>query len=157
MQAFSHQHIQYAGFLRRATAFGLDMLIISVLTSGIIMLFFGVESIQHMQTFAIHDWRMVVIENVVPALWTIGFWFIFMATPAKMLFDCQVVDAESGQRASLLQLVVRYLGYIISSLPLGLGFLWILIDKRNQGWHDKLSKTLVIMQDESRLTLGHYT
>ena len=33
---------------------------------------------------------------------------------------------------------------ILSMAPLSLGFIWILFDKRRQGWHDKLAKTLVL-------------
>ncbi|MBX3651771.1 MAG: RDD family protein [Burkholderiales bacterium] len=34
--------------------------------------------------------------------------------------------------------------YIASALPLFLGFIWVGIDKRKQGWHDKLAGTVVI-------------
>jgi uncharacterized RDD family membrane protein YckC len=46
---------------------------------------------------------------------------------------------------------VRYLGYFVSALPLGLGFFWVAWDKRKQGFHDKLAKTVVIHEDESRV------
>jgi uncharacterized RDD family membrane protein YckC len=29
-------------------------------------------------------------------------------------------------------------------LPLGLGLIWVGIDKKKQGWHDKLAGTVVI-------------
>jgi uncharacterized RDD family membrane protein YckC len=31
---------------------------------------------------------------------------------------------------------------------LGLGFLWVIFDKRNQAWHDKMANTLVVHDDE---------
>ena len=36
--------------------------------------------------------------------------------------------------------------YAASALPIYLGFAWIAIDKRKQGLHDKLAKTLVLYQ-----------
>lgn len=39
---------------------------------------------------------------------------------------------------------VRAISYLISFLPLGLGFLWIIWDPNKQGWHDKLANTLVV-------------
>ena len=84
------------------------------------------------------------------------FWIAWMATPGKLLLDCRIVDANTKQKARPGQLVIRYLSYLVSAIPLGLGFIWILFDKHNQGWHDKLSKTLVIMQDESLQTLEAY-
>ncbi len=42
--------------------------------------------------------------------------------------------------------MVRHLiGYPLSLIGFSLGFLWILWDKRQQGWHDKLAHTLVVV------------
>ncbi len=37
-----------------------------------------------------------------------------------------------------------YAGYIISAIPLLLGFIWAAFDARKQGWHDKIASTVVI-------------
>ena len=39
---------------------------------------------------------------------------------------------------------MRYLSYIVSLLPLCLGFLWVARDARKQGFHDKIAKTVVL-------------
>lgn len=40
--------------------------------------------------------------------------------------------------------IVRYVGYYINSIIFGIGWIWALFDGRKQGWHDKLSGTLVV-------------
>jgi uncharacterized RDD family membrane protein YckC len=40
------------------------------------------------------------------------------------------------------------MGYFISGLALGMGFFWIGLDKRKQGWHDKMANTVVIRKAE---------
>ncbi len=45
----------------------------------------------------------------------------------------------------------RFLGAILSLLPLGLGYLWILIDKEGRSWHDRLSGTQVIMLSKAEI------
>ena len=60
------------------------------------------------------------------------------------MMGISIVDASTGSAPSTLMLVVRYLAYIISALPLGLGFIWVAIDKRKQGFHDKIGNTVVI-------------
>ena len=155
----SHHQIQTAGFWRRSLAFVLDTLMIGFITTIITIGIFGPEYIaqlQHAESMQPRDWIIVILEQGIPALWTIGFWIMWMATPGKMLMDIKIVDAKTTGRAGIGQLVLRYLGYLLSALPLGLGFLWIIIDKKNQGWHDKLASTLVIMQDESLHTLDAY-
>ncbi len=72
------------------------------------------------------------------------FWTYKNSTPGKMLFKAVIVDAKSLAAPSSMQNIVRYLGYYISLLPFGLGFLWIGFDARKQGWHDKIAGTVVI-------------
>jgi len=41
---------------------------------------------------------------------------------------------------------LRRLGWaVISLLPLGLGFLWVLFDPERRAWHDRLSRTRVVV------------
>jgi uncharacterized RDD family membrane protein YckC len=44
-------------------------------------------------------------------------------------------------RTALLRHVV---GYPLSFLFLGLGLIWVVWDRNQQGWHDKLAKTIVV-------------
>lgn len=51
-----------------------------------------------------------------------------------------------GTPFTLKHAAVRHLiGYPLSMLSLFLGFLWMLWDPRQQGWHDKLARTIVVM------------
>jgi uncharacterized RDD family membrane protein YckC len=65
-----------------------------------------------------------------------------------MAIRAKIVDANTGDKPSLRQYLIRYLGYIVATLPLGLGILWVAWDKRKQGWHDKLANTVVIGDKE---------
>jgi uncharacterized RDD family membrane protein YckC len=61
-----------------------------------------------------------------------------------MAFGARVVDAQTGARLTTGQSIGRYLGYYVSIFSLGLGFAWVAVDPRKQGWHDKLAGTVVI-------------
>ena len=51
-----------------------------------------------------------------------------------------------GKPFSLKQAALRHLlGYPISTAAFFLGFLWMLWDPQQQGWHDKLAGTIVVM------------
>lgn len=158
MQQHHHQ-IEYAGFWRRLFAFILDTLLVSIITTALVAALFGLDYLQQIQQgslFDSFDWRIMLLEQGFPLLWTLSFWVFWMATPGKLLMDCQIVDAGTVTKASLGQLILRYFAYLLSIIPFGLGFLWIVFDKRNQGWHDKLANTLVIMQDASMQPLESY-
>lgn len=100
----------------------------------------------------------VVVDGLM-LLVTVALWMKFLGTPGKLLLGCQVVDADNFAPVTIKQAVIRYLGYLVSMLPLLLGFFWIAWDPRKQGFHDKLAKTVVLynagieMDDESAKTL----
>ena len=58
--------------------------------------------------------------------------------------NARAEDAKTGGKPSTGQFIGRYLCYYLSSLLLGLGFIWVAFDSRKQGWHDKLAGTLVV-------------
>jgi uncharacterized RDD family membrane protein YckC len=57
----------------------------------------------------------------------------------------RVVDLK-GKNLSIFKSLVRFFGYYLSLYCFGLGFLWILIDKNRQGWHDKLAGSIVVLK-----------
>ena len=64
----------------------------------------------------------------------------------------------NGQPLTIRRALLRYVGYWLSAIPLGLGFFWVLVDDRRQCWHDKLAGTYVVYDSRSpfsRLSIGH--
>lgn len=67
----------------------------------------------------------------------------FQGTLGKKIMKIKVVD-DSGNRMNLHKSMSRNLSKSLSILVFALGFIWILFDKKKQGWHDKLNKTFVV-------------
>lgn len=86
----------------------------------------------------------LVFEWLIPAIVVMAFWIRWSATPAKMLFKMRIVDAETHQPVPAPRLFLRYMAYFVSMLPLCLGFLWVAWDKKKQGWHDKIARTVIV-------------
>ncbi len=78
------------------------------------------------------------------ALVVVPLWMRRSATPGKQLIDARIVDAVTLGPPSPRQLLIRYAGYLLATVPLCLGFVWVAFDRRKQGWHDKLANTVVI-------------
>ena len=76
-------------------------------------------------------------------------WTAFSATPGKMMLKLQIVD-RNGWRIGILQSVGRLVGYGISTLVIGLGFLWIFVNRFGRGWHDYIAGTYVIYKDPDK-------
>jgi uncharacterized RDD family membrane protein YckC len=133
--------LQYAGFWRRLAA--------ALVDSGLLLVVFFIVLGPHYINASF--WSLEgIVENILSLIITVGFWVKLFGTPGKLLMGCQVVDADSAEPLSLRQAVLRYLGYYVSALPLGLGFLWIVWDPRKQGFHDKIANTVVLYNAELR-------
>ena len=136
------QEQEYAGFWIRLGAVLIDLVLIMILLGLPLSLIYGQQYWQGQQL--IHGYWDVFLGYVVPIIGTIWFWLRFMGTPGKMATRLKVVDAKTGKKLSLGQAMGRYFAYLPASLPMGLGLFWIAIDKKKQGWHDKLAGTVVI-------------
>jgi uncharacterized RDD family membrane protein YckC len=134
----------YAGFWQRAAAFVIDWLIAIVIVVPVMVLVFGVREVS--LDPAEHSWDLLAFLAVAGAV--IGFWRYCGATPGKIALGVRIVDARTGGTPGILQLTVRFLAYLLSALPLYLGFLWVALDRRKQGWHDKIARTIVINSED---------
>ena len=149
----------YGGFWRRFVAMLIDSIVFFIIAFLLLNLLQGPTDVA--PTVSRPDesgYRLDFIELLVdwllPCLITVVCWLRLQGTPGKLLMSCQVVDIRAGGPIGLRQAVLRYLGYAVSALPLGLGFLWIIWDKRKQGFHDKIAGTTVIIEDESKKPLA---
>ncbi len=72
-----------------------------------------------------------------------GFWVKSGQTPGKTAMGLKVVSID-GSPVSWGKAFLRYLGYVINVVIFLLGFFWIVLDRKRQGWHDKLAGTYVV-------------
>lgn len=63
-------------------------------------------------------------------------------TIGKMIFGLRVVRTD-GQPLSFARALARALGYLLSAVPLFLGFLWVAFSPGKRSWHDALTDTMV--------------
>ena len=81
---------------------------------------------------------------IFPPLAIVGFWIALGATPGKMMCRLRIVDEATGGRPTAWQCIGRYLMALVAVACVGIGYVWIAIDPRKQGWHDKIVRTLVV-------------
>ena len=67
-------------------------------------------------------------------------------TIGKRFIGIRIVRTD-GRRLDYRALALRHLvGYPLALLCFGLGMLWVIWDAKQQGWHDKLTGTLVVKE-----------
>ena len=136
-----------AGLVTRLTAFAIDAAILS-LTAAIVTWLLNVAA-QAAHRFAPPIDLSALFLTCAPLLvvfYLVGFWRAFGQTPGKWVMGIRVV-ALGGGRVSVARCLVRLFGYLVSALPVYLGFFWILGPLR-RGWHDHLAGTEVVYVTE---------
>jgi len=146
---------RFGGFWRRFLACAIDCVILYFLS--LILLLIGLLALK---SGGVSFGSIAMTGNLplgtglfaavyaVTALLTGMIYFIWFhgtagATPGKMLFGLRVIQI-SGENMTLGVAFLRWVGCLVSALVFLLGFIWIAVDRRKQGWHDKIAATLVI-------------
>jgi uncharacterized RDD family membrane protein YckC len=135
---------EYAGFWIRVGAALIDSVLFVIVFSIPLTVIYGTE--YWTSSTGTKGYWDVLIQYIAPVVITIWFWTTYLGTPGKLALRLRVVDAQTGQAISTPQAIGRYLGYYVSILPLMLGIIWVGIDKKKQGFHDKLAGTVVIRE-----------
>jgi uncharacterized RDD family membrane protein YckC len=85
----------------------------------------------------------LLIQTATSAVYTIGFWVAKGATPGKMAMGLQIVMAD-GRPITGGAAVLRFVGYYVNVLTLGIGYLMIGFTPEKRGLHDYLAGTFVV-------------
>lgn len=65
-------------------------------------------------------------------------------TLGKKAMSIRVIRKDSGAPLGWGLAIGRYFARILSSIPCGLGFFWMLWDNEKMTWHDKLTSSVVV-------------
>lgn len=65
-------------------------------------------------------------------------------TMGKKALGIRVISLEGGGAIGFGRAFIRYVGRIVSAIPLLLGYFWMLWDKEKQTWHDKFAGAVVV-------------
>jgi uncharacterized RDD family membrane protein YckC len=144
---------QPAGFVSRLVAFLIDVVVISV---AFVATSWLLDAVRSVLGAGIMLSRLPVFSPEIAfgglhlsgtTLFWVGylllFWTVSGRTPGKAVLGLRVVTRD-GRRLSLGRSLLRLVGYVLSTILLYLGFLWVAIDARQRGLHDYLAGTYVV-------------
>jgi uncharacterized RDD family membrane protein YckC len=119
-----------AGFWRRFAAVLVDVIALGVVT--------GILS-------AIFSWNAAnAISTIIGLAYFIYFEGSSGQTLGKKALGIRVIDFRTGGPIGYGRAVIRYVGRLVSTIVVLLGYLWMLWDKEKQTWHDKFANSVVV-------------
>ncbi|MDH5298911.1 MAG: RDD family protein [Desulfobulbaceae bacterium] len=139
-----------AGFGARAMAMAIDVALLTALHCS----FFLVLGYRLVQSPPAGIFSMIMAAAtylllflLAPGLMAMAYSTVLHAwggqTVGKIFMGIRVVTV-AGQPLSPGIAFLRWVGTIVSGLPLAAGFLWAMVDRNHAAWHDKLAGTKVI-------------
>jgi len=140
---------EYVGFWKRFVAALIDLMILLVVIVPVEWAIYRGDYFDLLlegKTLAVDLW----VQLVIPLAALLLFWRYFKATPGLLAISAKIVDAKTLAPASAGKLVVRAVALAVMLaliVPLGIGLLWIGIDRKKQGFHDKIAGTVVVYDD----------
>lgn len=142
----------YARFFRRAAAAVLDGVLLASLSMLILVAVYGNAYLSWLSedtSGGFYGWLDPIVNQVLPIIVPALFWVRLGATPGKLLLECRVVDAVTFDKISFGRALLRSFAYLVSVAPFGLGFFWVIWDKRAQSFHDKIARTVVVLETDT--------
>ena len=139
--------IPFAGFSSRAVAFAADLVVAHVVflvLSALIGLIAALVDLRPQWLYAAlagSGWLLVV------GGYFVFFWTLGGQTPGMRLMHLRVV-ARPGTAPGVGRSVVRFLALLVAMIPLFLGFVPILFDRKRRGLQDFVAGTVVEYADE---------
>lgn len=83
---------------------------------------------------------IIIIYTFIMGSYFVLFWKYKAATIGKILMNMQIVDKDTFNKPTTLQLIKRFLGYVTGLF----GIFFIIFSKQRQALHDKFASTVVI-------------
>jgi uncharacterized RDD family membrane protein YckC len=141
----------YASFLIRFVAAFIDGLIVSV---ALFVIFFIIGIIAGIAAAASGSeppstmtGGAALLADVIYFVLYSGYFVYFWGmgqTPGMRIFRIYVADPMTGGPIGFSRAMIRFLGYLLSTLACYVGLIWAAFDPRRQGWHDKFAGSIVI-------------
>lgn len=142
IEKFESENITLAPFNKRALAYLIDEILVSVLFA-FIYLDQMPENISTEETINIVNSLFMYIILLKVAYQTFFVW-MYGATLGKIFLKIKVVSILDLEKPTLLLSLTRASFRIISESVFYLGFLWAALNPKRETWHDKASSTLVV-------------
>lgn len=138
----NREEMRLASTLKRATAFFIDELLLSLIL--VIALWDSFANARDMQEM-IEVTNLFVLEFLVMKIIYQAFFVMnYGASVGKLVMRIQVIEVGSVQKPNVLVALNRAIFRVVSEIVFYFGFLWALFDPTRQAWHDKTAKTIVV-------------
>lgn len=137
--------LDLAGVGPRMASYLVDAIVLSIIYLALLIVF-GVTTEKEVVYGGDFSTAFYAVYILMAAI-GIGYFTYFFGkgqTPGMKLVEIKLIRADRIHPVGYKKGFFRWVGMEISGMLFLLGYIWILIDKKKQGWHDKIAGTYVV-------------
>jgi uncharacterized RDD family membrane protein YckC len=136
---------EYAGFWRRAGAYLIDVILISLAVSILLFILQLFNLLDGLSKKEIENVEYVIQVVIAFIYFTTMESSLLQGTYGKHMLKMKVTDGY-GERISFGRASIRHISKFLSAILLFIGFIMVAFTKKKQGLHDKIAETVVNMK-----------
>jgi uncharacterized RDD family membrane protein YckC len=136
------ENITLAPIKKRSLAFFIDETLLSFLL--IIALWDSFKVAVTMEEIIILTNQFILEYMAMKIIYQAFFLMQYGATLGKLAVKIKVIEIKTLNNPNVISSLNRAIFRVISEMLFYLGFLWGMLDKSRQSWHDKTARTLVV-------------
>jgi uncharacterized RDD family membrane protein YckC len=130
-----------AGLLRRLAALGYDALLLAAVWLVLAAIVVGAREQRAVEA---GTWWWQLCLAAATWLFFAGFWTRAGQTLGMRAWKLKL-ERDDGGRITLARATLRFAAAWLSALPAGAGYWWAWLDPERRTWHDRLSRTRVVL------------
>lgn len=136
------KHRIYRGFWIRLGAVLIDSIVLSLPITLLLSIFYFIPSGMNTEEtgLLINLFQAIIVFAITIILWIR--WD--GATPGKKLLKIKIIDSKTMSDITIGQAILRYVGYFISGIILGIGYIMAGFHSEKKALHDIMAGTLVV-------------
>ena len=132
----------YASLTRRLMASIIDLLLLALVCIPLLLIIYGPTVL--ISPFLFEGFAGILIIGLLPLLTIFVFWFVWGATPGKLLLKLRIIDINTGKPPTFSRYIIRLIAYGLIIVTFGLSLLLMQFRSKHQALHDTLSQTAVV-------------
>ena len=135
--------VRFFAFAIDAAILGCCYTILIYLTALLLLRILPLDFAVIARTLGLSLFVLLFIPVVLPMAYFSIFHAVSGRTIGKIIMGIQVVAAANGLLTPGAAFL-RWVGYLVSAIPVAAGFFWSVLDREHDTWHDKLAGSHVI-------------
>ena len=147
-----------APFYLRLTSTLIDLLVLLIPNLLFVLYIAGANNITEFLNLSFWYFGVFLVWFLVVYIFYIAlFTSRYGGTLGKLVTGLRVVDEEFNYLTDKRSVFRHTIGYFVSLMFLGFGYLWMLKDRKSQAFHDKVSHTYVYLVGSNNFVYGFVT